>query len=87
MEENKLSVMYGDNKNLVIDVVDIIKNETNGKEYVIYNIDGNEDEFFMSEIEETDNTVTLKEIQDETIKNELEEYIMEMSKETSLEGE
>ena len=81
MEENKLTVRMGDDKNVVIDVIDIIKDENTNKEYIIYNYE-NKDDIYMSELEETEDTCTLKEITDEQIKADLEEFILNELSET-----
>ena len=73
MEEGILTVKIND-KEVKIEVLDIIENEDNNKEYIIYSPEGTED-VYMSILEETEDTYTLKTIEDETEVKMLEEYL------------
>lgn len=73
MEEDILTVKIND-KEVKIEVLDIIENEDNNKEYIIYSPEGTED-VYMSILEETEDTYTLKTIEDETEVKMLEEYL------------
>ena len=55
MENSKLKVKNLDGKEISIDVIDIIENQENGKQYICYSIDSLDD-VFVSSLEENDNT-------------------------------
>lgn len=87
MEDNKLIVNLTDGDKKVIEVIEIIQDKETGKEYVFYNLEGNDDEVYMSELVETEDTCTLKDIKDEKMVKQLEDYILELAQEVDKEGE
>lgn len=64
MEANKLKVKNLDGKEISIDVIDIIENQENGKQYICYSIDSLDD-VFVSSLEETESTFSLGEVTEE----------------------
>ena len=87
MEENKLVVNIPGGEKKVIEVIEMIQDKELGKEYIIYNLEENEDEMYMSELYEDDTTCTLKEIKDEKVVKQLEDYILELAQEVDKAGE
>lgn len=64
MEDNKLNVnLNGDS--LTIDVFDILENPDLNKQYIIYGIEGNDKDVYVSELNENDLNYTLNNISSE----------------------
>jgi hypothetical protein len=79
MENNKLTVSIDSNKEITINVYDIIEKKDTNKQYIIYNVDESETEdIYISILEETDNAFTLKTIKDEFEYKEIEKYLIEI---------
>ena len=76
MENSKLKVKNLDGKEISIDVIDIIENQENGKQYICYSIDSLDD-VFVSSLEENDNTFLLGEVTEE--ERSLVEELMNMN--------
>ena len=80
MDENKLTVNLNGN-NIIIEVIDILENNVNGKNYIIYNIEGNDDVFYASILEEDENSYTLKEIKNVEEGKMIENYLENLNNE------
>lgn len=80
MDENKLTVNLNGN-NIIIEVIDILENNVNGKNYIIYNIEGNDDMFYASILEEDENSYTLKEIKNVEEGKMIESYLENLNNE------
>ena len=80
MDENKLTVNLNGN-NIIIEVIDILENNVNGKNYIIYNIEGNDDMFYASILEEDENSYTLKEIKNVEEGKMIENYLENLNNE------
>ncbi len=74
MEDNKLLVKLND-KDVSIDVIDIIEKDDVNKKYIIYTIDGDDDNVYMSILDENETTYNLLEIKDENEAKLVEEYL------------
>lgn len=74
LEDTKLVVKLN-NQDTVIDVIDIIENNDNGKRYMLYTIDGDEEDVFMSLLEEDENSFTLLDIEDPQEAKYIEDYL------------
>ena len=74
MKENKLTVNLN-GKNVDIEVIDIIDDLVEDKEYIVYCADGYDDEFLVSILEEDEKTYTLKGIEDDEELKKVEDYI------------
>jgi len=85
MDDNKLTVEFNGTK-LTIEVIDIIENDENGKKYIIYTVDGADDNVYTSILEEDETTFSLKSIDDEQEAKELEEYLEALSYDDVEEG-
>ncbi len=78
MNENntKLNVKLNE-KDVTIDVLDIVQSEEYNKEYIVYTIDGMpEDQIFISILNETEETYTLDTIEDENEFNFVNELLL-----------
>ena len=78
MEETstKLTVKLND-KDVLIDVVDIIESEDYNKEYIVYTIDGmEEDQVFVSILNESEETYSLDTIEDDEEFNHVNELLL-----------
>jgi len=73
MEETTLTVKLN-GQDVTIEVLDIIEDNENNKEYIIYNPEGTED-VYMSILEEDETTYTLKTIENEEEAKRLESYL------------
>jgi len=66
MEENKLVVKNMDGNDITINVIDILENTENNKQFICYTIEGvSEQEVFVSTLEENENTYNLGEVTEE----------------------
>ena len=66
MEENKLVVKNMDGNDITINVIDILENTENNKQFICYTIEGvSEEEVFVSTLEENENTYNLGEVTEE----------------------
>ncbi len=74
MQDNKLLVKLND-KDVSIDVIDIIEKDDVNKKYIIYTIDGDDDNVYMSILDENETTYNLLEIKDENEAKLVEEYL------------
>ena len=83
MEENILTVKL-DNRNIDIEVIDIIENNENNKKYIIYTIIGNDEDVYMSILEEYEDSFLLKTIEDANEAKMLEDYLEELSENGKL---
>lgn len=83
MEENILTVKL-DNRNIDIEVIDIIENNENNKKYIIYTIIGNDEDVYMSILEEYEDSFLLKTIEDANEAKMLEDYLEELSENGEL---
>ena len=82
MEDTKLTVNIDGGQSVVINVYEIIEREDISKKYIVYDIDGSEnEEMYISVLEETDTTFTLKTISDENELREIEEYLLKVTDE------
>lgn len=61
---NKLEVQNVDGQKVVIEVIDIIENTTNNKQYICYSFNGME-EVFVSALVEKDDSYSLEMISEE----------------------
>lgn len=77
MEENKLIVKLND-KDVEINVIDIIDNLDENKKYMVYYVEGYDEDFYISILEETENSYTLKQITDENEFKMVEDYLDSM---------
>jgi len=80
MEDNKLTVKFNDS-DVDINVIDIIDNLDNNKKYIVYNADGFDDDFYISILEEMEDSYTLQEITDENEFKMVEDYLESMLEE------
>ena len=81
MEENntKLTVKLNE-RDVVIDVIDIVYSDEYNKEYIIYTIEGtDEEQVFVSILNESDTTFSLDTIEDENEFNHVNELILNSS--------
>jgi len=83
MEETKLTVKLND-QDVTINVLDIIEDTESDKKYMIYSPEGVED-VYMSILEETETTYTLKTIEDEEEAKRIEAYLSSLYEETGEE--
>lgn len=83
MEENKLTVKLN-NQDVTINVLDIIEDNENNKKYMVYNPENTED-VYMSILEETDTTYTLKTIENEEEAKRIEAYLSSLYEENGEE--
>ena len=77
MEENKLTVRFND-ADVEINVIDVIDNLDNNKKYIVYNAEGFDDDFYISILEEGEDSYTLQEITDEDEFKMVEDYLDSM---------
>lgn len=80
MENSKLKVKNLDGDEIEIDVIDIIENQDDNKQYICYTTDDSED-VYVSILEETDDSFTLSEITEE------ERILVEEYMNMNVEGE
>ena len=85
MDDTKLTVEFNGN-NVEINVIDVIDNLDDNKKYIVYYVEGYDDDFFISLLEETDTTYVLKEITDENELRMVEDYLEKMMEEEEKEG-
>ena len=74
MDDSKLLVKLND-RDVLIDVIDIIEKEDIDKKYIIYTIDGDDENVYMSILEENENTYSLLEIKDENEAKLIEQFL------------
>lgn len=76
MKENQLIVNTIEGTKFLINVYDIVEKTDINKKYIIYDIDGaEEDDMYISILEETETSFTLKNIEDENEYKMIEEYL------------
>ena len=80
MQDTKLNVMLNDQE-ITIDVIDILENQSDNKQYIIYNIDGNEKDIYMSILDEKEDSYTLTAIESKEEARLIEEYLQSLVKE------
>ena len=73
MENNILKITF-DNKEVEIEVLDIISNEENGKEYMVYRLK-DQNEVLISIINQNEDSFSLDTIEDPTEFKEIEDYL------------
>ena len=81
MENNKLVVTAENGQDVTINVLDIIDSEEFNKTFMIYNIDGNNEDVFASILNEKEDTFSLDTITEqreiEFINHEIDRVIQE----------
>lgn len=86
MEDTKLSATLNGN-NVDINVLEIIDDTETGKQYVVYNADGYDDDFFISILEENEDNVILKEITDDNEFKMVEDYLAALMEKEAKEND
>lgn len=82
MENNKLTVNVEGGNRIVINVYDILERPDINKKYIIYDIDESEnDNIYISILEEDETSFTLKTIEDQNELKEVEDYLIEVNSE------
>lgn len=80
MMDNKLLVTIDGGNSVYINVYDIIDRTDIDKKYIVYDIDGiNNDDVCISILEETEDSFTLKTIENEEEMKEVEKYLEQYS--------
>jgi len=74
MEENKLVVKNMDGNEITINVIDILENTDNNKQFICYTIEGIDGETFISTLDEKEDSYSLGDVTEEE-KNEIEELM------------
>jgi len=76
MEENKLTVSL-DGQDITIKIIDVLKNQENEKQYIIYT-PLNSEKIYASILEETATDFILKEIETEEEINKIENVLLSL---------
>lgn len=74
MENNILKLKTDDNGEVEIEVLDIINNEENNKNYIIYRFKG-KDDVLISILNQTETSFSLDTIEDASEFREIEDYL------------
>ena len=80
LENNVLTVSIDSGSEVEITVIDIVDFEENGKTYIVYSINGrDDDDIFISILNESDDSYSLDTISDEQEFRKIQDYIIKLN--------
>ena len=80
IEENILKVKLNNSQELDIEVYDIVEVPEKNKKYIVYSVANSEnDDVFISILNETENSFSLDTIEDDQELREIEQYLEEIN--------